>query len=286
MTIKLVTDSTCDLPPALIDRHEIQIVPINIQFGENSYQENVTISPDFFYRTISATGVLPKTSQPASGEFAAVYQSLANETDEIISIHVTGKLSGTCQSARLAAAAVADQVQVHVIDSEAGSAGLGWMLLEATDLINQGLSADEIITHLESKRNRISIYFAVDNLQYASLSGRVGKISAALGTLLNIKPIIGLTDGFINVTDRVRSNNAAIRRMVTLTSEKVGNQPVNIGIIHAQAAEQAALLMPMVQDQLRVEDCYIKDLAMSLAVHFGPGTLGLVAYPVNSSTFP
>jgi DegV family protein with EDD domain len=210
-----------------------------------------------------------------------MYRSLAAETDEIISIHVTGKLSGTCQSARLAAETIADRVKVYVVDSEAGSAGLGWMLLEAAHLIEQGLSADQIIKHLEAKRNRISIYFAVDNLQYAQLSGRVGRMSAALGTLLNIKPIIGLTDGFINITDRVRSKTAATRRIVALTKEKVGDQPVNVGIIHALAMEQAEQLMPIVQDSLQVEDCYIKDLAISLAVHFGPGTVGLVAYPVN-----
>jgi DegV family protein with EDD domain len=158
---------------------------------------------------------------------------------------------------------------------------MGWMLLEAADRIAGGESTAEIIERLEAKRSRISIYFAVDTLKYAQLSGRVGRMSAALGALLNIKPIIGLTDGLINITDRVRSKSAALRRIVDCTHDKVGDQPVNIGVLHALAAERADLLLTLVRANLNVNDCYIKDLALSLAVHFGPGTVGLVAYPVD-----
>ena len=129
MTIKLVSDSTCDLPLDRLVAHNVHLVPINIQFGSSSYQENIDLKADAFYKKIKQERVLPKTSQPSVGQFLAQYQQLIEANTEIISIHVTGQLSGTCQSAKLAAEKVADKAKVYVIDSLAGSAGLGWMVV-------------------------------------------------------------------------------------------------------------------------------------------------------------
>ncbi|MEM7033221.1 MAG: DegV family protein [Chloroflexota bacterium] len=281
MTIKLVTDSTCDLPTTMLQDLQVTVVPINIQFGTATYKENLTITSVDFYAKINEEGQLPKTSQPSVGDFVEVYQQLSLETDHIVSIHLTSKLSGTFQSAKLAASMVADIVKVTVIDSLAGSAGLGWMVHEAVMLIKKGYMPQEIEAILASKRSQISIYFAVDTLEYAQLSGRVGKLSSVLGTLLNIKPIIGLDNGLIDVRDKVRSKRAATDRIVELTQEKVGQQPIHLAVVHAQAVARAEQLMTMATEQFNCKASYLKDVALSLAVHFGPGTVGLVAYPVQ-----
>lgn len=281
MTIELVTDTTCDLPAAMREEHRIHFVPINIQFGAETYRENVTLSPDEFYRRIEEEGMLPQTSQPSVGEFADVYNALAGEGVEIISAHVTAKLSGTYQSACMAAERVAGAVKVHVLDSMAGSAGLGWMLVEASRMRAAGHTAADIVARLEAQRPRLTIYFAVDDLKFARMSGRVGKLAGVIGSVLNIKPVIGLQEGLIDVRERVRSRKAAVRRILDLTREHVGDAPVRVGVVHAQAPDRAADLLAQAERTLNVQESFLTDVAISLAVHFGPGTLGLITYPAT-----
>jgi DegV family protein with EDD domain len=256
-------------------------VPISIQFGTDTYQENVTLSAAEFYANIATRGKLPTTSQPAVGTFVETYRHLAKPEVEILSVHLTSKLSGTWQSACTAASLVQNQVKVTVVNSLAGSAGLGWMVHEAALLAQQGLDAATIKAKLEAKRADISIFFVIDTLEYAQMSGRVGRLNALLGSLLHIKPIIGLDNGAMVIKEKVRSKKMAMARLVALTQDKLQQQPVNIAVIHAQAAAQAQTLLNLAQNQLNVQRSYVQDLALSLAVHFGPGTLGLVAYPVT-----
>jgi len=281
MTIKLVADSTCDLPDDLLKKYDISIVPTHIIFGDQTFAENVTISADTFYNKVLQGAVFPKTSQPSVGEFTEMYRKLATDTDEIISAHVGAKLSGTYQSACMAAKEVSDVVKVHVIDSMAGSAGLGWMMIEAHKLIEKGKSTAEIRQYLEAKRNDIAIYFALDNLKFAQLSGRVGKLAGFLSSILNIKPIIGLNEGVLAATDRARSVQNSLKKIVDLTAEKLGDTLVNVGIMHALNPKRAQLLLDMAQNRLNIHEYFTGDLSISVAVHLGPGTVGLVAYPID-----
>ncbi len=285
MTINLVSDSTCDLPAALIKKHTIHIVPIAIHFGTEAFLENVTIQPEIFYDKVLHGGVFPKTSQPSVGEFEEMYLRLAREhaATDIISGHVGAKLSGTVQSATLAAKRVADTVTVHVVDSMAGSAGLGYLMAEAGELVARGKSALEIVAHLEAKRDAISIFFALDNLKFAQMSGRVSKLAGFLSSALNIKPIISLNDGLLAATHRTRSMRNALQKIVALTVERVGNQPVHVGVIHAVAEERAKTLLKLAEPHLNIRQLFVGDLSMSVAVHLGPGTVGLVAYPATST---
>lgn len=281
MTIKLVADSTCDLPAELLKKYNISIVPVSIHFGTKAFLENVTIGPDTFYNKVLQDGIFPKTSQPSVGEFVAMYRKLAANATEIISAHVGSKLSGTYQSACLAAEQVAEDIKVHVIDSAAGSAGLGWMMIEAQTLIQKGKSATEIRQYLEAKRSDIAIYFALDNLKFAQLSGRVGKLAVFLSSILNIKPIISLNDGVLAANDRARSVQNSLRKIIDLTAEKIGDKPVNVGIMHALNPKRAQLLLDMARNRLNVHEYFASDLSISVAVHLGPGTVGLVAYPID-----
>jgi DegV family protein with EDD domain len=280
--IKIVTDSTCDLPDEWMVGYDIRVVPINIQFGQETYREGITIDQSTFYRKVDEMGIIPTTSQPSAGEFREVYQSLAEEADDIISIHVTAKLSGTAQSAEMAANMVKDEVRVHVVDSQAGTAVLGWMALDAARRSEAGASAKEIVTRLEAARRRLTISLTLADLRYAQMSGRVGRLQGALASLLNVKPIIWLDEGLLDVRERVRTRSRAIEHVLALAQEAVGvDAPVNVAAVHAEAPADAEKLLELAQQSLNVRETFVEDLATSLAVHFGPGTVGLCTYPAE-----
>jgi len=280
--IQIVTDSTCDLPQHYVDRYRIRVVPIVIHFGEETFLDNVTIDQPTFYRIIEERRVLPKTSQPSPGDLADVYRSVAatGESDQILSIHVTGKLSGTCRSAQMAVEMVRDEIAVEVFDSLGGSAGLGFMCIEAARMAEAGAPLAEIITRLEYMRGEINIFLTLADLHFAQMSGRVGKLQGTLASLLNVKPIIFLQDGILDVLERVRTRRRAIDRMLELTAARVGDAPVNLGIVHAEISEEAETLLTQARNMFNCQESYVNDLALGLAVQFGPGTLGVVTYRV------
>ena len=278
--IKIVTDSTCDLLPHQADRYNVTIVPIIIHFGEEMYQDAVTIDPITFYRMIEERQALPKTSQPSPGDFAAAYRELAAEgdCDQIISIHVTGKLSGTYRSAQMAADQVKDEIAVEVFDSLGGSCGLGYMCMEAAQMAEAGAFLPDIIARLEHMRKEVNIFLMLADLRFAQMSGRVGRMQGALASLLNVKPIISLQDGILDVLERARSHRRAIDRMLELTAERVGDAPINLGIVHAISPQEAEKLLAQAKTKLNCQESYINDLSLGLAVQFGPGTLGIITY--------
>jgi DegV family protein with EDD domain len=279
--IHIVTDSTCDLPDLLVKQHSIHMVPIHIQFGTETFRDGQTIDKATFYRRVEQEGALPKTSQPPPSDFVEMYQSIASPSDEILSIHVTGKLSGTFNSAQMAAEAVAERVQVRVFDSWAGSAGLGFMCLEAARMAEAGKSTAEILKRLEAARPHVNHLFMLANLKFAEMSGRVNKLQAALASLLNIKPIIFTEGGMMEVAEQVRTRKKAVERVIELARERVGEATVHLAVIHAQAPEEAIELLKRAERVFRCSETFVHDLALSLAVHFGPGTLAIVTYPAE-----
>lgn len=280
--IRIVTDSTCDLPQHYVDRYSIKVVPIIIRFDEETYLDNVTIDRPTFYRMIQERRALPKTSQPSPGDFANVYREIAasGQADQILSIHVTSKLSGTFRSAQMATEMVQGEIAVETFDSLGGSAGMGYMCIEAARMAEAGASMAEIVSRLTHIRDEINLFLTLADLKFAQMSGRVGKLQGALASLLNVKPIIYLEDGFIDVIERVRTRQRAIDRMLKLTAERVGDAPVRLGIVHAEAPDEAEQLLTQAQQMFNCQESYINDLALGLAVQFGPGTLGVITYRV------
>jgi len=280
--IKIVTDSTCDLPSGLLRQYDIRVVPVLIQFGMETYEEGVTIDRANFYRKVDELGIIPTTSQPSAGRFAQVYREMAAEGAEIIlSIHVTAKLSGTYQSAELARQMVAEEVTVYPFDSACGSAGLGFMALEGARMAEAGESATSILQRWEEIRPQMRILFTLADLRYAQMSGRVGKLQSTLASLLSVKPIVALEDGLIDVVGQVRTRKRALERMLALMEEAVGTtEAVNLAVVHAEAPEEGQELLDRARRMFNCQETFIEDLAISLAVQFGPGTLGLVSYRV------
>jgi DegV family protein with EDD domain len=280
--IKIVTDTTCDLPPGWFDRYNITRLPINIQFGLETFQEGVTITAPTFYDRIEREGTLPTTSQPSVGEFSQIYETLSADGSEILSIHVTGKLSGTCQTACLAAKQGEAKYKVHVLDSLTGSVGLGLLVREAAQLVQAGFSLAEIVPRLEARRSQINVFIMLKDIRYVRMSGRVGRIRETLVSLLNVKPIIGVEAGALIPLDRVRGHKKGLDRMLSMAEGLVGQMPVHVGIAHALAQAEAETLLAQVQARLNCRDTFIADLALSLAVHLGPGTVGFATYPAET----
>jgi DegV family protein with EDD domain len=281
--IKIVTDTTCDLLPEMVKEHDITIVPINIQFGSDSYQEGVNMDWDLFYRKIEETGVLPTSSQPSAGLFAEVYRRLAREegADAIISTHVTAKLSGTYQSACLAAEEVKDEVKVYPHDSAAGAAALGLACVEASRMARAGKTPEEIVARLDEIRSRVNVLFVMENLEYPRKSGRVGGLAATLGSILNMKPIVSLEDGLLDTVEKVRTRKKSLDRLLDMMEERVGTtDPVNLGVVHARAPEVGQEMLSRAQERFNCSESYLVELCASLTVHFGPGMIGLCFYKV------
>ncbi len=280
--IKIVTDTTADLPSAMVQEYDITIVPITILFDRESYKEGVNMDWDLFYRKIDELGIIPTTSQPSVGEFVEVYRRLAREgADAIISTHVTGKLSGTYQSAVMASQEVADEVKVYPHDSLAGSAALGLACVEASRMTRAGKSPEEIIARLDEIRSRVNVLLTLENLEYSRKSGRVGGLAAALASVLNLKPIVDLQDGLLEVVETVRSRKKSLSRVLDIMEERVGTAtPINLGVVHARAPEVGQEMLSRAEERFNCQERYLHDLCASLTVHFGPGTIGVCFYEV------
>jgi len=276
--IRIITDSTNNLPQDLIDKHNIRIAPISIQFGEESFEEDIDIDRDTFYRKIDEMGIIPTTSQPTPAWFAKYYQEADPEKDQILVITITQKHSGTFDSAILAKSMV-PEANVTVFDSAMISFGTGWMVLEAARAVEEGNDMQTIVNRLEYIRENCTLYLTPAVLKYLQMSGRVGKLQGAIASLLNVKPIIAVTDGALTAMENVRTRGKAIERLLTLTDESVGTKPINIAVIHARDDETGQTLLKSVQNRFNVQEYLYGDLVASLAVHGGPGVVAVFAYP-------
>lgn len=280
--IRIVTDSTCDLPEGHLAQLDVRVVPIHLFFGADEYREGVTLSYAEFFAKVVSLGIVPKTSQPSPGEFADVYRRLADEgATTILSLHVTGKLSGTVRSAEMAAGMVQAQVDVRVFDSLSGSAALGFMVQEATELLAQGAGADQVLARWAAIRDHLGIFFYLDTLKYARMSGRVGALQSSLASMLQIKPLIALNDGLLSVAERVRSRKAALNRLVAMAAEHAAGRPVNVAVVHAEDPAGSEDVLAQARQAMDCRRTLICRLATSLVTNLGIGTLGIVVYPVD-----
>jgi len=278
--VAVVADSTFDMHPDWPYWSRIHIIPVHIRFGDTFYREGVDIDEATFYRRVDEEQMIPKTSQPNPSEFVELYRRLAADYDAVISIHVTAKLSGTHQSSLTAAEMVKDEIAVYPFDTKAGSAASGFMADEAFTMLDAGASIDEVLARLRQIRDGIRLFLTPATLKYAAMSGRISSFSSVVASLLNVFPIIELIDGELIPGERVRTRSRVVKRMVGLMQERVGQQPIRLAVVHAQAPEAAQNLLAQATSLLNCTETIITPLATSLAVHFGPGTVGLVAYPV------
>jgi DegV family protein with EDD domain len=278
--LHIVTDGAADVPTVWEKEYNIDVIPINIQFGEKTYLQNVDLDSEGFYRLVDETKKIPKTSQPSPHQFMEFYKKIAQKGDTILSVHVTSKLSGTYASAVAAAQELKDMFRVLPVDSAGGSLGLGFMCREVRKMDRAAKSVEQIVKYLEGIRERVSIILTLDTLEYARMSGRVGTLSAALASILNVKPIAVLKNGLVDMVEKVRTRKVALDRILEMGVEEVGNQPIYLGIVHARDIASGNALMAEAKKRFNSKETVLIDLSISLAANFGPGTVGLVLYPV------
>jgi len=277
--IKVVTDSTAYLPQDVVEQRDIRVIPLNVLFGTKSYHEGVDIGYDQFYRMLAEADELPTTSQPAPGDFLAVYSELVEAGHEVISIHISSGISGTVDSALQAQKMLPDPDRVSVVDSLSASIGLELIVRAALDAIDAGKSRSEIVPSLEQLSEQLRIYFVVNTLEYLHKGGRIGGASALLGTMLQFKPILFLKDGKIEPFGKVRTKRKAVTRLLDIIEEQVGTQSIGkVGVTHALVPDEAEALVQELRQRLDCNDCYVSQTGPVIGTHTGPGLLGIAVY--------
>jgi DegV family protein with EDD domain len=276
--LRIVTDGAADMPAGWEKEYALDIIPINIHFGEQTYLQGIDLSNEGFYRLVDESGKVPKTSQPSPYQFKEFYRQVAKAGDTILSVHVTSKLSGTYDSALTAAQDLASEINVIPVDSGAGSAALGMMCREARLLDRAGLVVQKIIERLHQIRQNVQIVLTLDQLEYARMSGRVGILQAALASALNVKPIVILRDGILEMSERVRTRTRALDRVLEILSTRFERQLVNVAVVHARDPQSAAALKERAKKIFNIRELITTDLSVSVAANLGPGTVGLIIY--------
>jgi len=273
--IKIVTDSTADLPQEFIEKYEITVVPLYVNFPTKTYLDGVDIQPNEFYPLLEKAGDnLPKTSTPTINDFLQTYESLLKEGYEILSIHISSGLSSTAAMAEKAASML--NGKIHVFDSKSISLGIGLQILTALEMIKKNLSLDTIWEKLHETRRRTEVFFSLDTLHYLEKGGRIGKVSALLGTILKIKPVVRVVDGSYVPLDKARNQNQAIvkmaENMIKILGEKI---PEHIGVAHGAAEDAAKNLIKLVEEKYGRKIDLFAETGPVIGVHTGPGTIGI-----------
>lgn len=275
--IKIVTDSTADLPAAVARQHNIEVTPLYLHFGEQVFKDGQDLDIDRFFDMLTSSPKLPTTSQPSPGDFVDIYKRLTADGSTVISIHLSSKLSGTYASA-CAARDMLPEANIHIVDTWFISLNLGWMALEAARMASAGASADAIVERLAVMKERSRLYLTVDTLEYLHKGGRIGGAQALVGTLLQMKPILILQDGRVEAFERIRTRAKAIARLKGIVLDSVaGAQQVRLGVLHTRIPDQAKALHDELVAQLdNLVETAISEVGPVIATHVGPGALGVV----------
>ena len=279
--LHIVMDGAGDMPSEWRDLYNIDVVATPVHFDGKTYHPGVNLDFEGFYRLVDESGVIPKTSQPSPYEFTQRFRQIAKFGDTILAIIISSKLSGTYESAIAAAKELAGELNIITFDTQAGSAAVGMMCREARLMEKAGKSVQDILARLDQIRQNLTIVLTLDNLEYARMSGRVKALQASLVSLLNVKPIAELRDGVIVMADKVRTRSRALQRIVEMVYQRVGDQLVNAAVVHARDTETGKTMMEMVKKRLNCKDLIMTDLSLPVAANLGPGTVGVVAYPVK-----
>lgn len=274
--IRIVTDSTAYLPRATLERYGITVVPLTVSFDGQVYREGVDLKLDEFYRRLREARTLPTTSQPAAGDFVTVYRSLAEGGDAIVSIHISEGLSGTCASARTAASMVPG-ARVEVIDSRITCMGLGYAVLEAARAVETGADLGEVLRRTRAVVDSSRAYFVVGDLKYLHKGGRIGGAQALVGSMLQVKPILFMNEGKIDLYEKVRTKQRALSRMIDLVAGDVNERlPFDLDIVQADVPGEAAELRTVLERRFPTARITVSDFSPVISTHVGPGSIGLI----------
>ncbi|KMJ59006.1 DegV domain-containing protein [Bacillus sp. LL01] len=278
MRTAIVTDSTAYIPAELRAKLDIHMIPLNVIFGNESYQEEVEIKVDQFYEEVKNSRDLPSTSQPAIGEFVALYEKLAKDYDAVVSIHLSSGISGTYQGA-VAAGNMVEDILVHAFDSEISCMIQGFYVLEAAEMAGEGKTPEQIIERMNMMKESDRAYFMVDDLSHLQRGGRLSSAQAILGSLLQVKPLLHFVDTKIVPFEKIRTRKKAIKRIHDLFDEDASQQlPMRAVVIHANREAEAEDMKKELEQKYPHVEFFLSYFGPVIGAHLGEGALGLGWY--------
>lgn len=272
MPVHVVTDSTCDLPPDLAREHGIIVVPLTVSFGDESFLDGVDIDADEFYRRLTAFDDLPRTSQPSVERFREVYQSFGPGA-EIVSVHLSARLSGTLNSATIAREQLDGDAKIELLDSRTVSLGLGAVAVEAATVAREGGTLEDVAAAARRTMERVQVIALVDTLEYLRRGGRIGRARSMLGSLLSIKPIVHVEDGEVAPLERVRTRGRAVERLYQLATADPNAKRVFVG--SGGNREEAEAFLHRLRAALPKTELLLGQVGPVVGVHAGPNVLGV-----------
>ena len=278
MSIRIVTDSSCDLPDEVANSHSVRIVPLSIRFGDEEFIDREQLSTGEFWARCAQQSTLPETAAPAPGQFEVAYRELAADgATGIVVVSLSGAMSATMQSAELAARSVSDEIPVRVVDSRSVTMGLGTIVLASARLAAEGASLDEVEAFATDRAKRTRVFGALDTLENLKKGGRIGNAKALLATALAIKPIIEVVDGQVEQGGKQRTRSKALKFLVEKVREYEG-QISNLAVMHADCSDvdQFVEMVRSVYDG----EIVVGEIGPVVGTHAGRGTIG-VAFDIT-----
>ncbi|MFN8508709.1 MAG: DegV family protein [Dehalococcoidia bacterium] len=273
MAVRVVTDSTCDLPAALVAEHGITVVPLTVVFGEEALLDGVEIDANGFYERLRDFPGVPRTSQPSVQRFVEAYKALASDGHEIVSIHLSSRLSGTLNSASIARDQLAHEAHIELIDSYQVSMGLGSIVMDAAIAAAAGGTLAEVAYAARRAMDRTRVVACLDTLEYLRRGGRIGRATSMLGSLLSIKPLIQVENGEIAPFDRVRTRSKALDRLFAVATEDRNARRMFVGC--GGNDDEARAFMERLRPMLPHTEFHIGQVGPAVGVHGGPNILGV-----------
>ena len=276
--LAIVTDSTPCLSPELIAQNDIHIIPLKLQWENQTYLDGIDITPTEFYRRLEKAKSLPTTSQPSPQEFLGLFEQLAPQYDGILVLLISSGISGTVGSAQSAAAEF-DQLPIQIIDTRITAGAQAMVVLKAARAAAEGASLEAAADIARRAIENMHVFFTVDTLEYLHKGGRIGGASRYLGTMLDIKPVLFLNpEGKIDALERVRTRRKALERLVELVVMNSANKPAHLSVFHAAALQAAQEVLERTTIQMNCQDSLLLDLSPVIGSHVGPGTIGVAVY--------
>ncbi len=274
--VKILTDSTADLSAEVVDRLGITVLPITIHLGQKNLRDGIDITADDFFQRLAHVSTPPTTSPPTPRQFEEAFAELTKQTNEVVAIHVSSKLSQTFRVAQRTATPLLGRSKIVVIDSQLVTIGLGMLVTAAAEVAAQGASLDEVVRLVRGMIPRIYIAFFAETLDYLERGGRIGKAQAMIGAMLNIKPLLILEEGEIVALEKVRTRAKAIEKLVEFITEFTRIE--RMVILHSDTPQDVAMLMEQINLVLPNLDVKVDHYGPVAATHVGPSALGVVVY--------
>lgn len=273
--VMIITDSSAYLPKEIVEQYPIAVLPLTLIWEDKPYRDGVDILPDEFYIRLSNSDSMPQTSQVTVHQYEEMFQKYLDEGYEVLSLGISSGISSSFESAQIALKSFEGK-PVAILDTKLVSMALGFQVLAVARAAQQGASLEECIQVAKDSYPKIGVYFTVETLKYLAAGGRIGGAKRLLGTALNIKPVLEIRDGKIELVESVISKKKAIKRMVALVEKGIGDRkPVRISVFHALEHDAATELLAELKELLDAEEAILSHVSPVIGSHVGPGTISI-----------